>query len=458
MIARDTKYNIAFQIKRSNKIMIVQIKLYFRDTNMISNTIYHLDQKHMESIYYLITDNATEIISLFQSFSKASSLSFSSKYLSKTIYNVSMVEITSKYSLFISHKFANIKTLIYDQQIVHGATNRLLDLSTLENLAINYTEHNIIEHIDFNKLNRLTSFELKYNANSFFHSPEYENYFFDVTASNLKRLILEYSNSQFVTTLIDCPSLIYLHLDSKSRASQQVFEIKYDNISNLQELRLRQIDFDMNCSFDNLKYLKIQTYRRALYLTHLQTLESVYLQNIQYNIVIANLRELTDIKILCCRRNITIQHLIKLKNLYIDDIFHIEISSLNNLNNVTLLDCRMSNVSKIKFFEMKNIKHLNINDLVYHKQVEKRLIQLKQEKRAIEGECSFNKLISLKRLTHLILINNSNINDVRTLKYLKKLTVGSSSYYPKEIKTKTHVNRINLPVEYARTKYTKYID
>lgn len=399
----------------------------------------------MENIYHSILDNITEIILIHQEIKQALSISLSSKYVSNHIYYISAIEIKKKERFTVFDKFVNIKSLIYPQCKNPRLILQLSNLSKLKDLNIRYWWDNAFEYIDIKKWIRLTSFHLQSKIE---HSRETKEedirkFTFLMEKDDLSRLSLVYSHHEKITTLLNCPKLTYLHLDTPYAMSLQPFYIQYDEMKfSLQHLILRGIDFDLNLSFDNLTYLKINTLRRSnLCFTHLQNLLSLSVFN-SGDTIIGNLSRLTCLDLSYCENDLRVYNLI-------------------NLKIVKLERCNIRDDDKLKLFECKNITYLNINNVVFSENVNERLKQLNQEQILIDGIDGFmtEKLQQFRCMTHLILINNKYMTHFCELKYLQKLTLGCEENweYCRKISILENVMVDRMKNEIARSKYENYL-
>lgn len=194
----------------------------------------------MEYNYYINSDNAIEIISIVRSFKSILNISSCAKYLANCIYYCSAMN--RSYSLNMSDKFINIKTIIYRGNITTDTMNKLSNLTKLHNLIIHYCSHYQFRFLDIQKLKMLTSFHLEHIADTY----SKKTLTLSIQKCNLRRLTLHYDNRECIITNIECPKLIYLNLNSggyKNSVSKELFDIKYDEMKyTLKHLILKYVD------------------------------------------------------------------------------------------------------------------------------------------------------------------------------------------------------------------------
>lgn len=389
----------------------------------------------MESNYYFIQDNLTEIISICFEFKHAYIISTSTKYTSNSIYFAPHVEIKINSSLNIFHKFINIKILSYYHDFNCDITHKLSTLTTLEDLAIKYTQCHTYTFIDIKKIERLTSFRSEHYLKIFRTTNDTPEEILLMEKNDLQKLTLNCDGSEKIKAIINCPQLTYLNLSTSRSNFRQPFDVVYNEIvSNLRHLTLKYVDFNMTQSFKNLTYLYMKDFFRSLCLNNLENLRSLHLVNIHGNLFIGNLSKLTNMNVSHC-------------------IYNIEIYNLNNLKTVSLNDCEINHDDKIKLLENENIKYLNIDDFEYHGNA--KVFRWKQEKMLIDDKIfDVHKLRSLKHLTHLILINYQYRRDIFCLEALRKLTMDTIL---NNIKTNAEVLVIHMTNEEAKLKYGEYL-
>lgn len=414
----------------------------------------------MENIYCPVPDNIAEIISIIQSFRYALSLSKSSKYLSYIIYHVPNMTYNKSVPLSIFKKFVHAKKLTYIQHADQNISHQLRNLIKLEDLKVHYVGFNIFQDMNFKILNRLTSLEMQFYSFAHWKNTSIEEITFCIETNNLQKLTLNYACHQKIKTIINCPNLIYFDWNRLGSRATQPFEINYFEMThNLQDLILISVDFELDkWSFDKLTHLNVKIHQQDLNLNHLRNLILLSISDVCVNITIEKLRYLTYIYLNSCHRNIKIHDLPNLRRLKVyEKTKKLDIDSVNNLETVRLRSGHVGKFIRFKFCEMKHVKNLNINRLQYDSYSDKRILQLKQEKRIIQGECSLDELKCLDRLTHLVLINNHEITNVECLKHLRKLTKTFDGYSFDEIIVKQDVVVKHMTVDEALIRYAKYM-
>lgn len=399
----------------------------------------------MEYVYYPIIDNITEIITIFRSFRHAFHVSSSAKYLAPNIFHICKIKLTRE-NQHLFCKLINVKNLrCRDCRLNFD----ILNLTKLQKLKIYHRP----EYVDFGKLNQLTSLNLKFDT--------WLYTMFTIHHFNLKKLTLNYYHRSTNDNVIDCPKLITLNISCIN--SKQIFHV--DTLNNLQSLTLNEADIDINNhAFPSLTYLHLDATYSHLYLTHLHNLMSLSISNMYHDVIVKNLSNLTNVCLLKCRSEVILSNLPKLKFLFLKEIEHVRILNLDMLFQVELR-CKIKSAEKIKLFECESIKYLNINKYEYDKNVSNRMKQLTEEKRAIQGDCSFNKLADLSRLTHLIIIDKKKINNIigaDKLKSLCKLTIAyhddtQVDYARKVLGRNKWTVRRTMTIKDALMKYGKYL-
>ena len=452
MVAKATIQQFCYCMKYTDKI----IEFYFITPIEKENKSFRIKRQYdsfcrisiltkiMENNYYLIIDNITEITSIDIHFKSVLSMSLSAKYLYFNVNNMYSINLAEKNTFNLLNRFDNIKKLLYLEYIDPDFAISWSKLTKLKDLKIEYIRFDIISDIDFKKLNQLISLDIQHKLPHCWIPKKRKEIIFLIENNSVQRLTFRYDHHKKYIILINCPKLTYLNLDSCK------FDIKHnDMISNLQDLSLTNVY--MNHEYHRLTFLRIETFNSDLHLTHLFNLISLYIGELNHDLIIANLSSLAGVGLFCCRGNVKLYNLNQLKYLSMFRMKDIEISLVDNLTSVSLTQC---NMDKIKYFEMVNVKNLYIDGFQYSDKVKERLAQFRKEKIAVDGKYPLRKLFELIHLTHLILIDNTNIKNLGELKNLKKLTIASCT--KRKINIRKHVVRKYMGVEEARSKYAKY--
>lgn len=341
----------------------------------------------MENSYYAITDNITDIIFLFRSFQCTLFLSMIQKSLFSNIYHITRLKISKCTSKINFDKFINLRKFKCTERIHANLVNQIANLAKLEDLSICYHTHGIVKLINFQKLNKLTSFNI-FLVHSMRPDPGQQliDTIFLMEDINLQKLSLGYCVHEKIITLINCPNLTYLSMSGWLSKYSKTFKIKYDNLlTNLQKLYIidakfesfipnDQKVFNIHLSFEKLTYLHIAWHREDLRLIHLNNLRFLSIRGLEYDLIIGNLTNLTCMNLSYCSQGI---------NIY----------NLNNLKKVILDECNINQEQTLKLFQMEKITDLNIDKFQHHAKVKERMNWFHQEKIVLHNYCIESQLL-----------------------------------------------------------------
>lgn len=416
----------------------------------------------MEYIYHLISDNVIEIISIVSSFQKALHISSSSKYMSICIFHASNLSICKSTRCIDLNNFLNVKKLKYSRGITINEQKQLTNFLKLDDLSI--YDDNIPEHIYIEHLHNLTSFCLEITTK---HVSKRKDLSLLLKHSKLRKLTLRYPNNLKSFPFVDCDKLTYLRLQNNGWGNADNM-IPRNSLTNLENLELYSIEFNAFHeihSLIKLTSLNLTFQSDKVRIIYLSNLVSLLMDSFESNInvIVQNLPKLTKLWVFHCEDNdLNLLNLPKLKDLYLNGIKNINISNVKNLETVEIEHDGISKDNLFTFCEMNCIKSLKMDDFEYGSDADKRILQLKQEKMVIYGEYNLNEfyeLQRLKRLTHLVLINNNNIKNALHLDHLLKLTIGYEEYLSnsRKVIVEKNVQIHSMTIQAALLKYGRYI-